>query len=93
MSILPATKQRFPCTNALCCLSTTSLYHKLSINIQLEGVDSDGAAWRSRSLRMRVISVVWWEGAKGQLWAEQLLLVSGYYRYVHGCSNQIIFAR
>ena len=48
-----AAKQCFSCTNALCYLSTQSLwYHKLRIVFQLEGVNSSGAAWRSRSLTM-----------------------------------------
>ena len=59
--------------------------------IQLEGVESAGAAWRLYSIRMvwngMMIRVVWWEE---RLWAEGLQLVSGYYSDVHGCSNQII---
>jgi hypothetical protein len=72
---------------------TTFLLRVLRINNQLEGVNSAGAAWRSRLLRMewnRMIRVVWREE---RLWAEAiLLLVSGYYSYVYGCGNQIIFA-
>jgi hypothetical protein len=39
-----ATKQCFSCTNALCYLSTTSSYHKLHKNTQLEDVNSAGAS-------------------------------------------------
>ena len=89
-----AAKQCFSCTNALCYISTTSLYHKLSINIQLEGVDSAGAAWQSYSIRMdwngmMIRVLVWWE--EQGLWAEGLQFVSGSYSDVNGCSNQIIY--
>ncbi len=60
------------CTNALCYISTTSSYHKLRLNIQLEGVDSDGSSWWSRSIRTDcngMIRAVWWEE---RLWMEGL---------------------
>ena len=80
------------CTYALCYISTTSSYHKLSI--QLEGVDSAGAASRSYSIRMywnhgMMIRVVCWR--EERLWAEGLQLLSGYNSDVYGCSNQIIY--
>ena len=53
-----AAKQCFSCTNALCYISTASLYQKLH---QLERVNSSGAAWRSRLLRMEWSGLlVWW---------------------------------
>jgi hypothetical protein len=58
MSILPSSNA-FLFLTRFATLLLMSSYHKLYINIQLEGVDSAGAVWQSRFAQNGMIRVIW----------------------------------